>query len=70
MNVIRVKAVPGVVARTSKNGDFIPSDRYVRVDETPYIKRLRDVHGDIVQAPEEVAKAAPVAAAPKPVKGE
>ena len=67
MAVIKVKAVEGRVARTSRNGEFIPSDRYVRVEETPYIKRLRDVHGDIVQEPVVVA-AAP--ATPKPQKGE
>lgn len=58
--LIQVKAVPGRIARTAKDGDFIPSDRYVQVELTNYIRRLRDHHGDIVEKP---AKAEP---APKP----
>lgn len=69
MRKIRVKAVPGVVARTSKDGDFIPSDRFVQVDETAYIIRLRDVHKDIVQEPEAKATEA-LAPAPKKKEAE
>lgn len=60
MAIIKVKAVEGRIARRSKNGDFIPSDRFVRVEHTPYIDRLIHVHGDLLVEPE----AAPVAVPP------
>lgn len=58
MKYIKVRAVAGRVARTARDGDFIPHDRYVRVDFTPYIKRLLDVHGDIEVEP-DASTAAP-----------
>jgi hypothetical protein len=57
MEYVVVKAIEGRIARTSKHGEFIPSDRYVRVEYTAYIKRLLDVHGDIVQEPATQAPA-------------
>lgn len=61
MQKVSVKAVEGRLAFTaSRGGAKIPHDKYVEVDETEWIKRLRDVHGDIVQ---EVAKTEPL---PKP----
>lgn len=65
MDHIKVKAVPGRVARTSRNGEFIPDDRYVRVAYTPYIQRLLNVHGDIVQEPAREKAAPPKVAPPK-----
>jgi len=59
MSRIKVKAVPGRVARTSRYGDFIPSDQFVSVERSPYINRLLNVHGDIVEEPAKpVAKPA------------
>lgn len=57
---VRVKAVPGRVVRESPRGDFIPSDRYVQVDLTPYVQRLISFHGDLlVEEPKTETKAAP-----------
>lgn len=61
MKYIKVRAVAGRVARTARDGEFIPHDRYVRVDYTPYIARLLNVHGDIEVEP-ETTPAAEVAA--------
>jgi hypothetical protein len=50
MPMIRVKAVPGHVAHTKpKGGELITHDDAGQlVRETPWIVRLRDVHGAIV----------------------
>ncbi|MGL5734762.1 MAG: hypothetical protein ACRCYS_07840 [Beijerinckiaceae bacterium] len=63
-NKIYVKALPGRVARVSPRGAMIPSDHFVAVDFTPYVKRLLEVHGDIELQP------APVKTDPKPNKAE
>lgn len=60
MSRIYVRTLPGRVARESRNGEFIPSDRFVPVAPSAYIDRLLNVHGDI-----EVRKDAPK---PKPDK--
>ena len=57
-NKIEVKAVEGRIARVSPRGAFIPHDRFIPVVATPYILRLRDVHGDIEERPKKQAKAA------------
>jgi hypothetical protein len=49
---VSVKAVPGRLAFTApRGGASIPHDRYVEVEETKYIRRLIDFHGDIVEEP-------------------
>ncbi len=53
---IYVKAVEGRIARVGPRGKMIPDDRFIAVIETPYVKRLRDVHGDIVQQEEKEAE--------------
>ncbi len=61
---VSVKAVPGRLAFTApRGGASIPHDTYVEVEETAYIRRLRDFHGDIVEEP-----SAPVAKKQKPAK--
>lgn len=48
MQKISVRAVQGRVAFTAARGGVrIPSEKYVEVDNTPWIGRLLDVHGDI-----------------------
>jgi hypothetical protein len=68
-NKLYVKALPGRVARVSPRGAMIPSDQFVPVDFTPYIRRLLKVHGDIeardTAAPKATkAKAEPAAVIP------
>ena len=60
LKTIRVKAVAGRIARNGPSGELIPDDRYVTVDETPYMKRLINHHGDVTVEPEK--KPAPVKA--------
>lgn len=62
MSSIRVKATPGRIAREAPEGHFIPHDAFVAVQHTPYIERLLNHHGDIMQEP--AVKAAP---APTPM---
>jgi hypothetical protein len=55
MRLINVRALPDRVAFTApKNGKPIPSDRFIAVQETPWIRRLIDVHGDIEVQPATV----------------
>lgn len=56
MKTIKVKAKEGRIARESPRGPFIPHDQYVKVPDTPYVRRLLNVHGDI-----ELEAAAPPA---------
>ena len=51
MDIIKVKAVAGRVARISPRGAFIPHDRFIPVENTFYIQRLLRVHGDIELQP-------------------
>lgn len=67
LNRVRVKTVAGRIARESPRGDYIPTDRYVSVKNTPYIQRLLTVHGDIILEPEEKGK---VVKAPKPAEAD
>lgn len=53
---IKVRAVKGRIVREEPRGPFIPSDRFVAVPETAYIRRLIDHHGDLEIEP----KPAPV----------
>lgn len=64
MPVIYVKATSGRVARMSPTGRFIPQDKYVRVEHTPYVDRLLNVHGDIERRPEPVKKITPAPTPP------
>lgn len=67
MEKISVKAVKGRTAFTAARGGVkIPHDNYIEVDETEWIKRLRDFHGDIVQENKSAPKV--VTAKPKEPK--
>lgn len=46
---IRVKAVEGRVARDGPKGRYIPTDAFMEVQETRYIRRLIDVQGDLIE---------------------
>ena len=61
---IEVKCVEGRIARTDPQGPFIPDDRFIKVEETPYIRRLIDVHGDLMVKPPVAETAAPKPPAP------
>jgi hypothetical protein len=57
MEKLSVKAVKGRVAFTAPRGGVrIPHDRYVEVDDNTWIRRLLDVHGDIIQEKKSAAK--------------
>lgn len=46
--LISVKTKHGRVAYTAaRGGELIPTDRFVLVDDTPWIRRLIDYHEDI-----------------------
>jgi len=62
MAVIYVKAKPG--RRALFEGKEIPSDKFVPVADTPYIRRLINHWGDIEQQDTPKKKAAP----PEPPK--
>ena len=47
-NYVELKTKPGRIARTAPDGPFIPDDEFVPVLLTPYVKRLIDVHEDVV----------------------
>lgn len=44
--MISVRTTSGRVARVSPRGEFIPTDRFVNVLDTPYLRRLLS-YGDI-----------------------
>lgn len=68
MPVIYVKTVKGRVARTSPKGAYIPTDKFVPVEDTAYIRRLLNHYGDIELEPPRKAKAAAQPeTAPEPV---
>lgn len=61
MSIIRVKAKPGRVAFTApRGGRQIPYDKFVEVDESPWIVRLLEHHGDIEREPEKGSATKPV----------
>jgi len=67
MPLISVKTKKGRVAfSASRGGVRIPDDKFVEVEQTPYINRLIDYHGDleVEKAPAAKADAKP---APAPV---
>ena len=60
---VRIKALEGRVVRVAPQGAFVPTDRFVTAKRTPYVQRLIDVHGDVVEEPKQTA--APAAPAKK-----
>lgn len=63
---IKVTAQPGRVARVSPNGRYIPHDNPIVVPLTPYIERLLNHFGDIVEHDPE--RPPPRSIKPKPGK--
>lgn len=45
--MIAVRAVKGRIARESARGRMVPENKFVSIPETPYVRRLIDVHGDL-----------------------
>lgn len=72
MTTISVRALPGrVVYDAPRGGKRIPSDKYVKVQDSHYIRRLADVWGDIeLESAKPAAKPAPAPASAqaKPVE--
>lgn len=62
---IKVKAAEGRVARDGPNGRYIPADKFMEVQETAYIRRLIDVHGDLIE--ETAASSAPKPSTLQPI---
>lgn len=57
MPKISVKAVEGRVAFDApRNGKQIPTDKFVTVQDTPWVRRLIEVHGDVVVETKKAAK--------------
>lgn len=57
MPKISVKAVEGRVAFSApRGGTQIPNDRFVKVQDTPWVRRLIEVHGDVVIEDEKKSK--------------
>ena len=48
MSRIEVRAAEGRIARVSPNGPFVPSDMFVPVEVTNYVRDLIDVQGDLI----------------------
>jgi hypothetical protein len=68
---VSVKAVPGRLAFTApRGGASIPHDTFVEVEETNYIRRLIDFHGDLVEQPVAPVASAKTKKAAKPDEGE
>lgn len=64
MSLLSVKAKAGRVAYDRpKHGNLIPTDHYVSVEDTPYIRRLLNYHEDIELQPAEKEKPAAKTAA-------
>jgi hypothetical protein len=59
MPMIYVRSKPGVVARVTPGGKVIPDDSYIPVHDTPRIRRMIDVHGDVQEQPAPKAPAKP-----------
>ena len=47
MSRVYVRAKPGRVARVAPQGVYIPADRFIPAQLTPYLSRLAYHHGDI-----------------------
>lgn len=48
MPMIKVRAVPGRLAYDKpRGGKRISNDEFVAVEDTPYVRRLIDFHGDL-----------------------
>ena len=68
MSYISVRTAKGRVARTSPRGEYIPTDRYTSVPDTPYIQRLLS-YGDLELEPRrEKAKEQPAVPATPAMK--
>lgn len=65
MSRVYVRAKPGRIARVSPQGVYIPSDRYIPTQLTPYLSRLAHHHGDI-----ELLREDPTVAPPRRKKDE
>lgn len=54
---ISVKAAPGRVAFSApRGGERIPNDRFVLVENTPWVARLIEHHGDLIAEPKAEEK--------------
>lgn len=47
MTMIYVRSKPGTAVSVHPGGPRIPSDDYIRVNDSRRIRRLIDVHGDL-----------------------
>lgn len=64
---LSVKAKAGRIAFTEpRNGKQIPHDRYISVDDTPWIRRLLEHHEDITLEPTKASSDTKNASADKP----
>ncbi len=68
MQVVSVKAAPGRIARAAPDGQFISHDVYVTVERTPYVTRLIEHWGDLIQEPKQAVE--PIKPAAKPATKE
>lgn len=58
MATIFVRCLPDRVANTAPSGGRpIPRDRFIPVQDTPWIRRLIAVHGDIEVQPDDASTA-------------
>jgi hypothetical protein len=64
---IFARTVAGRLARVSPTGKFIPNDRFIPVEMTPYVDRLLNVHRDI-ETTTDPERPAPRSKPPRPVK--
>lgn len=47
MSRVYVRTKPGRVARVAPQGVYIPEDKFIATELTPYVSRLANHHGDI-----------------------
>lgn len=70
MTTIQVRAKEGRVAYSApRNGKLIPTDAWIIVKDSPFVRRLADFHGDIEikEVPVKTVAQAKKEAAPTPV---
>lgn len=71
MSMISVKAREGRVVRESPTGKFIPTDKFVSVENTAYVRRLIHEWGDLevepTKAPSKAKSPEPAPTLPAPV---